>query len=663
MSVEVWVVEQIVLALAAVGIAIRVPESWRAAMAGMFVAAQGVAAVVTGVLVLSGSSGSVAVPTALPHVTLLLAPTPLGAFFLVLSGSVLAVVAVFAIGYAHGPAASRTGWSALAVFGLGMQLVTMAGDSITFLLGWEAMAIASTVLVLAEHRGRSEARSAALWYAVMSHVSFVLLLLGFGVLAALTGTTSFAAAGRVGDSWRLGLAVLLLLVGFATKSGLLPLHVWLPRAHPAAPSHVSALMSAAMVKMGLYGAMSVALVLLPLGSTWWGLAVMALGGASAVYGILQASVASDLKRLLAYSTTENLGLMFLAVGTGLLLRSAGADGAADVAYGAALLLAAAHAAFKTALFLGAGAILHATGERDLDRLGGLVSRMPWTSVAFGIGALGAAALPVTGGFVAEWALLQSLIHGGVPGDRVVQVAMPFAVAVVALTAGLALMTFVKAFGIAFLARPRSDAAAAAQEVPTPMRTGLLISAAAVLAMGFFPGVLTVGAVRAAGPQGIAAGSLASIRLPEVGALLNPMALSILAVVLAVPVLAITVAAARRAPRRDVRLPWSGGGEWVSPRMQYTATSYAEPLSRVFDEALRPERDIEITHATESRYLVEAVRFRQQVGDIVEMRVYRPVIGLMDRLGEAARGLQNGSIHRYLGYSFAALVVVLVVVAW
>jgi formate hydrogenlyase subunit 3/multisubunit Na+/H+ antiporter MnhD subunit len=662
-NVAVWIVEQLVLTLAAVGVATLTPPSWRNPLAGMLIAAQGLAGVIAGVLVLGGSAGSLTIPTALPRVDLVLAPSPLGAFFLVLSSGVLVVAAVFGIGYAHGAAASRSGWSALAVFGAGMQLVAMAGDSVTFLLGWEFMAVASTVLVLAEHRERAEVRSAALWYAVMTHLSFVLLLLGFSLLAHLTGTTSFAGAGAAGSSWRLGVVVLLLLAGFATKAGLVPVHVWLPRAHPAAPSHVSALMSAAMVKMGLYGTLSVALILLPRGSVWWGTGVMVLGGVSALYGILQASVASDLKRLLAYSTTENMGLMFLAVGTGLLLRSAGADAAADVAYGAALLLAAAHAAFKTTLFLGAGAVVQATGERDLDRLGGLVSRMPWTSIAFGIGALGAASLPVTGGFVAEWALLQSLIHGGVPGNRVVQVAMPFAVAVVALTAGLALLTFVKAFGIAFLARPRSEGAAAAREVDSPLRAGLALGAVVVLATGVFPGLLTVAAVRASGPQGMTSGSLASIRLPQVGAVLNPFALSLLAATLAVPVLVIAALAARRAPRRRVELPWSCGGEWISPRMQYTATSYAEPLSRVFDEALRPERDIEITHSEESRYLVEAVRFRQQVGDVVESRVYRPLIGLMDRLGEAGRALQNGSIHRYLGYSFAALVIVLVVVAW
>ena len=243
--------------------------------------------------------------------------------------------------------------------------------------------------------------------------------------------------------------------------------------------------------------------------------LLALGAVSAVYGILQASVASDLKRLLAYSTTENVGLMFLAVGTGLLLRSVGVPGPADVAIVSCLLLVVSHAAFKSTLFLGAGSVLHATGERDLDRMGGLGARMPVTSAAFGIGALGAAALPVTAGFVAEWALLQSLIHGARPDNRLVAVAMPVAVAVVALTAGLALMTFVKAYGIAFLARPRSAGATDAHEATRSMQAAMLLAGALVLGLGLVPGLVAEAAARAAGVSGVGSGGWFGVDLPGV----------------------------------------------------------------------------------------------------------------------------------------------------
>ena len=655
---------QLVLAVVAAIVATWAPPRLRSTLAGVVSAAVGLTGAVTGVLVLAGSRGRIEVPTSLPLGDVGLDPSPLGGFFMVVAGAVGAVAAVYAIGYAEGPAASRAAWASLPVFLAAMQLVPAAADAVSFLLLWELMALASTSLVLTDHRDRAEVRQAALWYAALTQLSFVLLLLGFAVLVVDAGGVGFDLIGSLDPgSTSASVAFVLLVAGFATKAGIVPVHVWLPRAHPAAPSHVSAVMSAAMVKMGVYGALLVCLRLLPTGPAWWGLLLLAFGAVSAVYGILQASVTSDLKRLLAYSTTENVGLMFLALGTALLLRSVGVGGPADSAVAACLLLVASHAAFKCTLFLAAGSVLHGSGERDLDRMGGLGARMPVTALAFGVGALGAAALPVTAGFMAEWALLQSLIHGARPEDRLVAVAMPVAVAVVALTAGLALLTFVKAYGIAFLARPRSEGAAAAHEDGAwTMRPAMLVSAAAVLALGLVPGLAAEAVTRAGGVAGVGRVGGAGLELSGVGAQLDPIALSVMAALLAVPVLFVSRAAARRRPRRQVELAWGCGGVRVSPRMQYTATSYAEPLARVFDDALRPERDIEVTHTSESRYLVERVAFRQRLDDVVEERSYRPVVRLADRVGLAARRLQNGSIHRYLGYSFVALVAVLVLVA-
>jgi hydrogenase-4 component B len=659
--VELALDTQLVLVLLSVVAAIAAPPRLRSRVAGVLSALLALTGVLTGAWVLAGGHGVVTLPTALSLGRVALDPTPLGGFFMVVAGAVGAVAAVFAIGYASGPAASRTSWAALPVFLGAMQLVPAAGDLVSFLLMWELMALASTVLVLTDQAERAEVRTAALWYAAMTHLSFLLILLGFTLLAHEGGGIDWASMSRVDPtSWTAGVAFLLLVAGFATKAGVVPVHVWLPRAHPAAPSHVSAVMSAAMVKMGVYGVLLVSIRLMPDGPAWWGAVVVALGAVSAVYGILQASVASDLKRLLAYSTTENIGLIFLALGTALVLRAHEVSAAGDAALLACLLLVASHAAFKSALFLGAGSVLHATGERDLDRMGGLVSRMPVTAAAFGIGALGAAALPVTSGFVAEWALLQAVIHGGRPHDRLVAVTMPIAVSVVALTAGLALLTFVKAYGIAFLARARSDGAASAHEAPASMQAAMLTVASAVLVLGLVPGVLAEAAARA---LGLPAGSVvAQVGFARLGARLEPVAVLALVGVVATAVALVALAAARRVPRRRVELAWGCGGVRASARMQYTATSYAEPLTRVFDDALRPERDVVVTHAAESRYLVERVQFHQHVVDLVEERTYRPALTLVERLGVAARGLQNGSIHRYLAYSFLALVVVLVVVA-
>jgi len=329
---------------------------------------------------------------------------------------------------------------------------------------------------------------------------------------------------------------------------------------------------------------------------------------------------------------------------------------------ACLLLVVSHAAFKATLFLGAGSVLHGTGERDLDRLGGLAREMPWTAGAFGVACLGAAALPVTAGFVAEWTLLQSLIHAVRPQDRVVAVVIPLALGVIALTAGLALVTFVKVYGIAFLARPRSVGALAAHESPVTMRVAMLGGALAVLALGIVPGPVAVVVADAAGVGGVSAIGLGGLELTGVDALLDPVALLALAVVVALPALVLVVTLARRLPARTNALAWGCGAARTSPRTQYTATSYAEPLMRVFDDALQPARDVEVTHVAESQYLAERVRYRQRVEDVVEVRLYRPLVAAADAVADRARRIQNGSIHRYLAFSFGALLIVLVVVA-
>lgn len=655
-------------ALAAIAVlcAVAVPAKARNLAAGVAVMALGVAGVVTGVAALLGATGSgLAIPWALGFAgldPLSLAPDRLGGVFGILAGAVVAVSALFGIGYAHGPVASRTGWTAFAVFALGLQLVPVAGDALTFLLAWELMAGGSTVLLLADHAAREPVRQAALWYAVMTHLSFLLLLAGFGVLIAAGGGTSWASIAGKADGVVADLAFALLLAGFATKAGLVGVHVWLPRAHPEAPSHASAAMSAAMVKMGVYGIMLVTLRLLPDGPRWWAVLLVALGAGSALYGILQASVQPDLKRLLAYSTTENVGLITTAIGVGLLLRTSGQTGAGDVALLAALLLAVSHAAFKTVLFLGAGAVLHATGERDLDLLGGLAARMPWTASAFGIGALGAAALPVTSGFVAEWALLQALIHANARADRLIAVVMPITMGVVALTVGLGLLTFVKAFGIGFLARPRTPEAAAAREVGPAMLAALVLGSVVVVTLGFAPGPVAVALAAAVSAGGVASVGITGLSLAEVGVWLHPVALTLASLALVVPLVAVNVVLARRAPRREVDLAWGCGGERTSPRMEYNATSYSEPLARVFRSSLQASQHADVVHSDAAPLLVEEMAFTHETADVIEERLYVPATRWIERFGDLARGVQNGSIHRYIGFSFAALLLVLILVA-
>jgi len=654
---------QVVLAVCAVASALATRGHVRNVLAGSACAGVAGAGAVTGMSVLAGGTVAVQVTTALPVPPMVLAPDRLGGLLMLLVGAVGVIASVYAIGYVHGASASRTQWAALALFLLGMQLVPAAGDVVAFLLAWELMAAASTVLVLAEHAHRHTVRHAAVWYAVMTHLSFVLILAGFAALSAAGGSTSFAALAGTGTAGAgATVAFVLLTVGFAAKAGLVPLHVWLPRAHPEAPSHASALMSAAMVSLGAYGILLVGVRLMPDAPTWWAVLLIALGAGSAVYGILHAGVATDLKRLLAYSTSENLGLVVAAIGLAMLLRTHHVPGAASAAIVAALLLLVSHAAFKATLFLGAGAVLRATGERDLDRMGGLVHTMPWTAATFGVGSLGAASLPVTGGFVAEWTLLQALIHGVRPADRVVAVVVPLTLGLIALTAGLALVTFVKAFGIAFLARARSAAVLGAREAPWSMRVPMVLGALGVLALGLLPGPVAAAAASAVGAEGARVAGLGGVELTGVGAVLSPAALVGLGAVVALPALVLVLALARQRPATADVLAWGCGGVRTSPRMQYNATSYAEPVMRIFNDALQPSRDVVVTHLAESTYHAERVRFSQRVDDVVEARLFRPLVAAADALAERARRVQNGSINRYLGFSFTALVAVLLVVA-
>ncbi len=669
--VEAGILGQVALLAAAVTTALLVPsDRWRSRLSGILCALLAAGGVITGAIALTGGRGSLTIPTALPLDPLVLSPDRLGGLVMVIVSVVGVLASLFGIGSARVASASRTAWASMAVFLFGMQLVPAATDVVSFLLFWEIMTLGSTALLLAHHATRGTVASALVWYSAMSQLSFFFVLAGLAVLAGATGGTGFAALATLDPaSWQASLAFVLLLLGFGGKAELVPLHVWVPRVLPEAPGHVAAAMSGAMVNIGVYGALLVCVRFLPNGPAWWGVLIMVLGGVSALYGILQASVASNLKVLLAYSTTENMGLVFLGLGASVLLRGDHATGAADAALLAALLLMVSHAVFKATLFLGAGAVARSTREMNLDRLGGLGSRMPWTAAAFGASALGAAALPVTSGFVAEWMLLQALVHGSRVGGEVVSVtasvAMPLAVAVIALTAGLALLTFVKAYGIAFLARPRSEKAKQAREVPIIMRIPLIIGGTVVIGLGLLPGPLAEALASAVGPAftpDVRTIGLAGVDARGIDVVLDPTTFVALAALVLVPVLAAILLSARRHPTRVSALPWAGGGSRLRPRMQYTATSYAEPLVRVFDDVLRPTRDVEVTHVGESRYLVERVHVEQTVSDVIETRFYRPVLGLAQRFGILARRAQNGSIHRYLSYSFLALLAVLIVVS-
>ncbi|PTM85545.1 proton-conducting transporter transmembrane domain-containing protein [Streptomyces sp. VMFN-G11Ma] len=656
-------------ALAGLGL----PYRLRVPVVGLLTAGAGVAGAAAGVAALGGSRWATDLPGLLPLVGTHLAVDALAGVFMAVAGAVVVAVAVYGVGYAagHGPhgLGSRTAQAMLPLFALTLVLVPAAASVSTFLVLWELMALVSLLLVLAEHRERASVRQAGVWYAVMTHLGLVLLLAAFALFAAEAGGETFAAlragAHTVSPTVR-GLVFVLAGLAFTSKAGAVPLHAWLPRAHPEAPSPVSALMSTAMVNLGVYGLIRTGLDLLGGGPAWWWLGLIAIGGVSAVYGILQAAMASDLKRLLAYSTSENMGLVFIGVGACGLFTSYGDRPLAALALAAALLHVVNHAAFKALLFCAAGSVVRSTGLRDLDRLGGLRSRMPATAGLFALAALGAVALPPGNGFISEWLLLQSLIHGlQVPGVAVA-VVLPLSVALIALSAGIAAAAFVKALGVGFFARPRSPRADGAREAPPLMIAGMGLLAAACVALALVPGMLgdaldrAVSAVGLPGSGALSGGGV-RVRLSDISASLSPLWVVAALTVAIMAAVGLPRLYGRRRRRMNARL-WDCGGGAPTPRMAYTATSFAEPLQRVFDDVLAPEQDLNVTPVRESAYLVERVRFERRVPDRIEHRLYEPVLRALAGTGRSARRLASGSVHLYLGYGFVGLVVLLVALA-
>jgi formate hydrogenlyase subunit 3/multisubunit Na+/H+ antiporter MnhD subunit len=609
----------------------------------------------------------------LPFTGVTVVLNPLGALFVIAISVVALASTLYWLGYASHGLATRSASSALPLFVTSMLLVPFAASVATFLVLWETMALTSLVLVLTDQSRREAARSAAQWYAVMTHAGAAAILLALVLLSAHSGGQTFAnieAHARHLSGVVRGTIFVIALVGFGSKAGAVPLHVWLPKAHAEAPGPASALMSGAMVNLGIYGIVLVGNELLGGGPVWWWLLVSALGVVSAFYGALYAATSSDIKRLLAYSTADNMGLVLIALGASGMFAGSGHPTTAAIAMVAALLLMVNHSVFKGALFLAAGAVQIATGTRDLDRLGGLMRRMPVTGTVFLVGALSVAALPPFNGFVGEWLLLQGLLHGLPTSNTSVVISISVAVAALALTGGLTVLAFVKATGIGFLGRPRSDEATEAHEVAITMRLGAGALAALCLVLGLVPMLVLPAIERAAASAGrvnatSATGGWISLHLLGLRGVLAP---SLLAGGLAGASLVVIVirrlAHRRRSawPAVNPVEPWGSGRKVQSARMQYTATSFAEPLQRVFDDVIRPSRDLDVSHVVESRYYIERIAYRTSNDDVIERQFYRPFIAGVRWWGQRARWFQNGSVHRYLAYGFLALVIVLVVVA-
>jgi hydrogenase-4 component B len=595
-----------------------------------------------------------------PYLTLGLRLDPLAAAFTLALGAATLAVSLAALGYAraydHHGGPRLAAWYCLFVGA--MLLVLLADGLFGFLLAWEAMSLVGYLLVTHEH-AEARVRRAGFVYLVMAHLGTGFILLGFLALAGHAGqpSPSFAQLAGVGAAlppWLRDLIFVALLIGFATKAGAVPLHVWLPRAHPVAPAHVSALMSGVMLKTALYGLARSLFDVLGPGPSWWGWLVLGLGLLSAVLGVLYAVVERDLKRLLAYSSIENVGIVLVGFGAAIVLTAAGQSAAAPLALTAGLFHVVNHALFKSLLFVAAGAVDQAAHTRDLDRLGGLIRTMPSTAGLFLVGAAAIAALPPLNGFASEWLTLQALLQVG-RVDGLARLAAWLAAALLALTGGLAAAAFAKTFGIAFLGLPRSPAAAGAREAPLATRLGLAILALTCLGIGLLPGGVPALLAAAVGP--LPPGAFEPpLALAAPGASINPSA--------GLGVMLLAAAVGWLLFRLLGPVPVRRGAVWVcgfslAPGMQYSATAFAEPLRLFFRGFLRPRRKLFRRWALEP-YFVASMTTRGRTAAPIERRVYAPVAALGLRAADALRVVQSGSLRLYLLYVFATLVALLLV---
>ncbi|MBP1683921.1 MAG: ehrA-2 [Deltaproteobacteria bacterium] len=578
----------------------------------------------------------------------------LSAFFLLPIFVVCALAAVYGAEYLIpfrrqkplGPA-----WLSYNVLIASMVLVVVARNAVLFLVAWEVMAMASFFLVTFEDEQES-VRGAGWVYLVASHLGTACLLALFVLLGRASGSLDFdhlnAASSPAGLLF--GLAV----VGFGTKAGFMPLHVWLPEAHPAAPSHVSAVMSGVMIKTGIYGLMRT-LTLLGPPPAWWGWVLCGIGLTSGILGVLFALAQHDLKRLLAYHSVENIGIIALGLGLGVVGISTGSGPLAVLGFAGALLHVLNHAIFKGLLFLGAGAVAHATGTREIDHLGGLLKQAPWTGLSFLVGAVAISGLPPLNGFVSEFLIYLGAFRGVTTGDRAAVVVALGVIAALALIGGLAAACFTKAFGIVFLGEPRTHHATHVHEPGLPMRVPMLLLAAACVVIGCLAPVV----VRWLAPVvGRATGlPLETVRGGLAGAT-GPLTF-LTAIAAGLIILTAVLAGLRRwllsGRRVETSGTWDCGYAQPGPRMQYTASSFAQLLTDLFRPLLQVQQRVELPEGLFPSH----GSFSSETPDRCTTRIYGPLFSAIDRGLAALRWLQHGEVHLYILYIALTLLVLLI----
>jgi hydrogenase-4 component B len=608
-------------------------------------------------------------PSSFPLMAIQFRLDPLSAFFILLISTSGMAVSLYAIEYVR----AFEGRYPMGLLGglfnaflLSMTLVVMADNGFLFLILWEIMSLISYFLVVTEHE-KPETRSAGFFYFMMTHLGTIFIMICFVMYYQQSGTFAFEAFRTSGPMMPQAIRTLVFitaLIGFGIKAGIVPLHLWLPTAHPAAPSHISALMSGVMIKTAIYGLIRVYFDLLGNGFPWWwGFTILVLGAISALLGVMYALMEHDLKSLLAYHSVENIGIILMGIGCSMIFQSYGLKSLASLGLIAGLYHTFNHAMFKGLLFLGAGSVLHSTHSRNMEEYGGLIHKMPWTALFFLIGALSISALPPTNGFVSEWMIFQSLFLSFQIPDLLMKIFLPIGGAMLALTGVLALVCFAKAFGITFLAKARSFHSREAAEVPLLMRIGMGWMAGSCVVLGLAPYwvipildriiiPLTHSPVSermisegwSLAPMGVKYASISTPALMGIMLLIVPVTL-LIAVVLGGPL------------RRRFFRTW-GCGIKLHSGMEYSATGFVQPIRQIFSMIYQPAVKLETEMLEQSRYFAKRKRFDLSFQPVFKIYLYDPVVRFFLQLADRFRIIHSGNLHVYLAYILLTLIILL-----
>lgn len=602
-----------------------------------------------------------------PHISVDLNLDKLSSFFILALSILVLCVSVYSISYnSHYYNKRNVGLLNLLYnfFILSMIVVIMSGNFIVFLISWELMSLISYFLVIFEDE-HLENRKAGTIYLIMTHIGTAFIIIAFMLVYKYTGSFIIGANLTSVPQDIQNIAFLLLLVGFGTKAGIIPFHIWLPYAHPAAPSNVSALMSGIMIKTAIYGIIRFCLLSFTSIPVWWGAVILAAGAVSTVLGVAYALMEHNIKRLLAYHSIENIGIILIGTGISFIAYSSGNKILCALSLMAALFHLINHTIFKGALFLGAGSIHYASHTKDIEELGGLMKKMPYTGIFFLIASLSISAIPPFNGFVSEWITYQSLFMNLGLGTSVLNILSMLSVAALAMAGAMAAACFIKLIGISFLGLPRSEHAEHAREVPVTMRVGLGILSFLCVVLGVFPS-LALNLIERVN-QGIM--GISVLKSMQGGSffiyypltinknMISPLSVLVLGILVIGIVLILVKIIGRRSRERKYGT-WDCGFVGLNPRMQYTATGFSKPIRIVFRALYMPNRELKTEEGT-SPYYHKSMKYVVSTQSLFEKYFYLPVVNLVTKFLRKTRlSIQTGSVHTYLIYIFVTVIILL-----